>query len=120
MVESHFKIFQVTHLSIIKSLIKATVMLPETSPCSILSTTIDICTIVQQHLDNLSPAPGGRLMESCVTGIITPIDLPDVLFETILDYILQNTGRKDKLSDYHAFFPLMSKFLLPVNMSGCT
>lgn len=99
---------------------KATVMLPEASPCSILSTTIDICTIVQQHLDNLSPAPGGRLMESCVTGIITPIDLPDVLFKTILDYVLQNTGRKDKLSDYHAFFPLMSKFLLPVNVSGCT
>lgn len=28
-------------------------------------------------------------MESGVTGIITPIDLSDVLFQTVLNYILQ-------------------------------
>lgn len=64
------------------------------SPCSILSATVDICAVFQQHLDNLRPASRGRLMESCVTGVVSPIDLPDVLLKTILDYILHNRGRK--------------------------
>lgn len=45
-----------------------------------------------QHLDDLGPAPRGRLVERCVTGIITPIDLPDILLQTVQNHILQGGG----------------------------
>lgn len=69
----------------------------ESSPCSILGATVDVCTVFQQHLDNLSPASRGCLMESCITSIITAIDLPDVLLQTILDYVLQHKVRTHKM-----------------------
>lgn len=69
----------------------------EASPCSILGTTVDVGTVFQQHLDNLGPASRGRLVESCVTGVIAPIDLPDVLLKAVLDYILQSRGKTDGL-----------------------
>lgn len=31
-------------------------------------------------------------MERCVTGIITPIDLPDILLQTVENHILQGGG----------------------------
>lgn len=69
----------------------------EASPCPILGATVDVSAMLQQHLDNLSPASRGRLMESCVTGIVAPIDLPDVLLKTVLNYILQGRGRAYRL-----------------------
>lgn len=60
----------------------------EASPCPVLSATVDVRAVFQQHLDDLSPASGGRLMESRVTGIIAPVYLPDVLFKTVLNHIL--------------------------------
>lgn len=62
---------------------------PDVSPCSVLGATVDIGPVFQQHLDNLSPASRGRLVESSVTGVIPPVDLPDVLLETVLNDILQ-------------------------------
>ena len=64
--------------------------LKEGSPCSILGATVNISSVFQQHLDNLSPAPRGRLVESCVASVIAPIHLPDVLLKTILNHILQH------------------------------
>lgn len=62
---------------------------PDVSPCSVLGATVDIGPVFQQHLDNLSPASRGRLVESSVTGVIPPVDLPDVLLQTVLNDILQ-------------------------------
>lgn len=85
----------------------------EGSPCSILGATVDISTVFQQHLDNLSPASRGRLMQSCVTCIITPIDLPDVLLKTVLNYILQHRVRRDNMVQRGTRFARV-KFMLTI------
>lgn len=64
-------------------------MARETSPCTVLGTAVDVSPMVQQHLDDLSPAPRTGFMEGCVTCIVTAIDLPDVLLKTVENYILR-------------------------------
>lgn len=61
---------------------------PPASPCPILGAAVDVGGVLQQHLDDLSPASGGRLVQRRVAGVIAPVDLADVLFQTVLDDVL--------------------------------
>lgn len=64
------------------------------SPRSVLGAAVDVGAVLQQHLDNLGPTSRGRLVEGRVTGIVTPINLPDVLLQAVLNHVLRHREKK--------------------------
>ncbi|TNN72705.1 hypothetical protein EYF80_016989 [Liparis tanakae] len=62
----------------------------EASPRPVLGAAVDVGAVLQQHLDDLSPASGRRFVERRVAGVVAAVDLADVLFQTVLDHILHN------------------------------
>ena len=59
------------------------------SPRSVLGAAVDVSPVPQQDLDDLRPSPGRRLVEGRVAGVVTAIDLSDVLLQTVKDDILR-------------------------------
>ena len=74
------------------------------SPCSVLGAAVDVGAVLQQHLDDMAPASRAGLVESCVTCVVTPIDLPHILLQTIVHHILQ------KIEHLNLYFPTSHNF----------
>ena len=63
-------------------------------PGAILSTAVDVRSIVQQMLDDVEPASGAGLMESTVTSVVSVVDFANFIFQTIQNHFLEWTKKK--------------------------
>lgn len=57
-------------------------------PCAILRAAIHISPMLQQDVQDISPAPGTGLVQGCVARIVTVIHVLTVLLEAVENNVL--------------------------------